>query len=533
VLKLLQESYLGKVKMIYIDPPYNTGNDLVYRDKWTKEQKEYDEEAGVYDEETKNKLFRNTESNGRFHSDWCSMIYPRLVLARNLLREDGVIFISIDDGEVAQLRKICDEVFGEMNFIVNLIWNSSTGGGIRAKYVNISHQHILMFAKSIDGLDTLYAPLSDEAVAMYKDRNEKGLYRDKDFAWKNAGNNPNQRYEIVAPDGEIIKPKNGYLLRFVRERFEQELVEGNVTFKKTNTGPFVKLDGSQANWNIYIKKYLGEAEGAPISVLPRSLVGLNNDGTTDIQNIFGERIFEFTKSVRLLNYILKVGTDKDSVILDFFSGSATTAHAVMRLNAEDGGRRKFIMVQFPELCDENTETAEFLDSIDKPHNICEIGKERIRRAGDKIKADKSLDTADLDVGFRVLKLDDTNMTDVYYAPGAYSQDMLSAMLSNIKPDRTPLDLLYGCLLEWNLPLSMPHIQEKVDGFTVHIVNGGDKIDLIACFDDSISETAIREIARRQPLRAVFRDSSFASSPEKINIFEIFKSLAPCTAVRVI
>ena len=411
VLKLLQESYLGKVKMIYIDPPYNTGNDFVYRDDFKQSREDYDEEAGATNEDGE-RLFKNTETNGRFHSDWCSMIYPRLVLARNLLRDDGVIFISIDDNEVAQLRKICDEVFGEENFITNFIWHSSTGGGIRAKYVNISHQHILMYAKSISYLGTLYAPLSDEAVSMYKDRDDRGLYRDKDFAWKNTGNNPNQRYSITCPDGEIISPKSGYLLRFIRERFDQELSSGTVSFKRSKTGPFVKLDGSQANWNIYIKKYLGEAEGAPTSVLPRSLVGLNNDGTSDIQNIFGERVFGFPKSVRLLNYILKVGTDKDSIVLDFFSGSATTAHAVMKLNVEDSGNRKFIMVQLPEVTDEKSEA--FKAGY---KNICEIGKERIRRAGDKIKAEAGLTAQNLDIGFRVLKLDDTNMNDVYYAAG--------------------------------------------------------------------------------------------------------------------
>ncbi|GHV30152.1 site-specific DNA-methyltransferase [Synergistales bacterium] len=524
VLKLLQESYLGKVKMIYIDPPYNTGHDFIYNDSFRSDDDEYNEEISLFDE-SGNKNFReNSDSNPRFHSDWCSMIYPRLVLARNLLRNDGVIFISIDDNEVAQLRKICDEVFGESNFITNFIWHSSTGGGIRAKYVNISHQHILMYAKSLDSLDTLYAPLSDEAISMYKDKNEKGLYRDKDFAWKNAGNNPNQRYEITSPDGEIILPKKGYLLRFIKERFEQELAEGNVTFKQTTTGPFVKPDGSQANWNIYIKKYLGEAEGAPTSVLPRSLVGLNNDGTSDIQNIFGERVFDFPKSIRLLNYILKVGANKDGIILDFFSGSATTAHAVMQLNAEDGGKRKFIMVQLPEVCDAKSEA--FKAGY---KNICEIGKERIRRAGDKIgKGDK---------GFRVLKLDETNMNDVYYnALEIAEMDSFTELVENIKPDRTAEDLLYGCLLEWGLPLNQPHTVENIAGFDVQNYNDG---DLFACFEKNVTEELVREIANRckvrQPLtsRVVFRDDSFTSSPQKINLFEIFKLLAPNATVRVI
>ena len=534
VLKLLQESYLGKVKMIYIDPPYNTGNDFIYRDDFKKSTEEYEDEAGVYNEET-DRLFINTESNGRFHSDWCSMIYPRIVLARNLLSNDGIILISIDDGEVAQLRKICDDVFGESNFITNLIWHSSTGGGIRAKHVNISHQHILMYAKSKSNLGVLYAPLSDEAITMYKDRDEFGLYRDKDFAWKNSGNNPNQRYEIKCPDGEIIQPKKGYLLRFIKERFNNELSSGKVSFKKSKSGPFMKLDGSQANWNIYIKKYLGVAEGAPTSVLPRSIVGLNNDGTAEIQRILGDRVFEFPKSVRLLKYILTFGSTVDSIVIDFFSGSATTAHAVTELNVTDGGKRKYIMVQLPEVCAEGSEAAKAGYA-----NICEIGKERIRRAGEKIKEEVKAANTQLklgeepkevpDIGFRVLKLDDSNMKDVYYSPGDYAQDMISTLESNIKPDRTDLDLLFGCLLEWGLPLSLPHTQDTIDGFTVHTYNNG---DLVACFEEHISEKAIREIAARNPLRAVFRDSSFTSSPEKINVFEIFKLLAPNTSVRVI
>ncbi len=522
VLKLLQESYLGKVKMIYIDPPYNTGNDFIYRDDFKMTSEEYSDEIEEFDEEG-NRMFRNTDSNGRFHSDWCSMIYSRLMLARNLLSNDGVIFISIDDNEVAQLRKIGDEVFGEENFITNFIWHSSTGGGIRAKHVNISHQHILMYAKFIHNIGTLYAPLSDEAVSMYKDRDEKGLYRDKDFAWKNTGNNPNQRYSITCPDGEIIYPKEGYLLRFIKERFEKELMSGMVSFKRSKTGPFVRSDGTQANWNIYIKKYLGQAEGAPTSVLPRSLVGLNNDGTSDIQKIFGERVFDFPKSIRLLNYILKVGTDKDDIILDFFSGSATTAHAVMQLNAEDGGKRKFIMVQLPEVCDEKSEAYKA-----GYKNICEIGKERIRRAAKKIAAENP--DKPFDGGFRVFKLDESNMNDVYYAAGEYNQDMLSMLESNIKMDRTDLDLLFGCLIDWGLPLSMPYTSEQIGECTVHTYNDG---DLIACFDENIPGSVIKEIAKRQPIRAVFRDSSFSSSPAKINVGEIFKMLAPNTSVKVL
>lgn len=524
VLKLLQESYLGKVKMIYIDPPYNTGNDFIYNDDFKVSNEEYAEESGEYDEEG-NRMFKNTDSNGRFHSDWCSMMYSRLLVAKNLLREDGVIFISIDDNEVENLKKICDEVFGEHNFIDNFIWNSSTGGGIRSKFVNKSHQYILFYAKEITRIPTLYAQLSEKAMNQYKSKDEKGLYRDKDFAWKNSSNNPNQKYSLEAPDGEVIRPKDGYILRFIKERYLKELKEGNVTFKRSSGGPFITDDGKQANWNVYIKKYLGDGTGAPVSLLPREHVGLNNDGTVEIQNLFNTRLFEYPKSTKLLVYILRLISDKEAIILDFFSGSATTAHAVMKLNVEDGGNRKFIMVQVPEETDEKSEAYKA-----GYKNICEIGKERIRRAGNKINGENPLLTSDLDIGFRVLKVDSSNMKDVYYSPNEISQDFLSSLESNIKEDRTDLDLLFGCLLEWGLPLSLPYKSIEIDGCVVHNYNDG---DLIACFEENISENVMKEIAKLTPLRAVFRDSSFENSAEKINTSEIFKLLSPDTKIKVI
>jgi adenine-specific DNA-methyltransferase len=402
-LRHLQNAYSGKIKMIYIDPPYNTGKEFVYNDTFEFNDEKLKSALGYNDDEIKRlKLIQGKSS----HSAWLTFMYPRLKLAQKLLTDDGVIFVSIDDNEQANLKLLMDEILGEVNFVANFIWNSSTGGGIRAKYVNISHQHILMYAKSIFNLDTLYAPLSDEAISQYRDKNEKGIYRDKDFAWKNTSNNPNQRYEIVTPDGEIIIPKRGYLLRFIRERFEQELVQGNVTFKRTTTSPFVRQDGSQANWNIYIKKYLGDSQGAPVSVLPRSLVGLNNDGTNDIQTIFGERIFDFPKSVRLMNYLLKIGTETDSLILDFFAGSGTTAHAVMQLNAEDGGNRKFIMVQIDEPTNENSEARKAGFST-----IDEISRERIKRASQKIKSEKGLALSEnFDGGFKHFRLVSPDVT---------------------------------------------------------------------------------------------------------------------------
>lgn len=518
VLKLLQESYLGKVKMIYIDPPYNTGNDFIYADDFMRSQEEENEQMGMYDEDD-NRLFKNTDTNGRFHSDWCSMIYSRLLLARNLLTDDGVIVISIDDNEIENLRKCCDEVFGEDNLINCFIWNCSTAGGIRPKFASKTHEYILVYGKSKNSMNMIYAPLSSDAIKMYTQEDEKGRYRDKDFVFKNKSTNVNQKYGISCPDGEIVYPKNGYIYRFIQERFEEALSDGIVTFKRTNTGPLVDKNGEQAHWNIYIRKYLGDAMGAPSTLVPKEMMSIYNVGTQCVQDLFdGARVFENVKPVDVIGYMVNMLSYKDGIVMDFFSGSATTAHAVMQLNAEDGGHRKFIMVQLPEPCDEASEAYKA-----GYENICEIGKERIRRAGDKIKSESPMTTQDLDIGFRVLKLDDTNMKDVYYAPDDYDQGMIAALESNIKDDRTDLDLLFGCLIDWGLPLSLPYKSEQIDGCTVHTYNDG---DLIACFDANIPESVVKEIAQRKPLRAVFRDSGFASSPEKINVFEIFKLYMP-------
>ena len=525
VLKLLQESYLGAIKMIYIDPPYNTGNDFIYRDDFAVSGADYDEESGLYDEDD-NRLFKNTDTNGRFHSDWCSMIYSRISLARNLLTDDGVILISIDDNEIENLRKICNEIFGEQNLVNCFIWNCSTAGGIRPKFASKTHEYILCYAKNKENLAMFFAPLSADAKKMYTQQDEKGAYRDKDFIFKNKSTNINQKYLIECPDGEKVRPKDGYIYRFIRERFDEALNEGLVTFKKTNTGPLVTEDGSQAHWNIYIKKYLGDAMGAPSTLIPKEMMSIYNVGTQCVQTLFDDtRVFENVKPVDVITYLINMVADKDSVILDFFSGSATTAHAVMQLNADDAGERKFIMVQIPEKCADDSEAYK-----SGYETICEIGKERIRRAAKKIKEENPLTTQNLDTGFRVLKLDETNMTDVYYGAGDYTQDLLSMLESNVKADRTDLDLLFGCLLEWGLPLSLPYTSEQIEGCTVHTYNDG---DLIACFDENIPDSVIKTIAKKQPLRAVFRDSSFANSPSKINVGEIFKLLAPDTRVKVI
>lgn len=528
-LKILQEAYLGKVKMIYIDPPYNTGKDFVYRDNFHKSAEEGKEDETVRDEETDNNLFQNTESNGRFHSDWCSMIYPRLKLSRDLLRDDGVIFISIDDNEVHNLRKICDEIFGESNFVANFVWNCATAGGIRPKFVSKTHEYIVAYSKNIEILPQLDAPLSLEALKQYNKKDTKGVYREKDFVFKNKSTNINQKYVITCPDGEQVMPKNGYIYRFIKDTFNESLESDLVVFKKTKTGPLQRVDGSQANWNIYIKKYLGEGTGSPSSLLPKDLISIYNVGTQSLQILFEDRrVFENAKPQDLLTYFLKIISNKDDIILDFFSGSATTAHACMQLNAEDGGNRKFIMVQLPEVCTPDSEAAKA-----GYKNICEIGKERIRRAGEKIKAEHATTAPNLDIGFRVLKIDESIMKDVFYSPNETSQDLLSTLESNIKENRTDLDLLFACLVDWGVELSMPLKTEEIEGVEIHTMSDGDTPALIACFAQNIPETVVRKIAALHPLRAVFRDSSFADSPAKINLTEIFKTYSPETDVKVL
>ena len=505
---------------VFIDPPYNTGNDFVYRDNFTTDKDEYDEQTGLFDEED-NRLFRNTETNGRFHSDWCNMIYPRLVLARNLLSFDGVIFISIDDGELSVLRKICDEVFGESNFR-NTILTRRRVKSLNSQFadnglysMNVGFEYVLVYTKSPTFLM--------KALRMKKDNvPTKGRW---DVFWSNA-DRPTMRYDVLGftPEtGQWRNSKEKADIAVANYRKYQAEFESRMTLEeyseKTGITDFIRR----------IPNATGKNGGVQHWVAP-SDTSLRTSNWTDIEvSQIGKEIdvpFDNPKSKQLLMELVKLADLKDAdIVLDFFSGSATTVHAVMQLNAEDGGKRKFIMVQLPEICAEGTEAAKA-----GYKNICEIGKERIRRAGDKIKAEAGLTAQNLDIGFRVLKLADTNMNDVYYAAGDYTQDLVALMEGNIKSDRTDMDLLFGCLLDWGLPLSMPHTHEKIDGFTVHTYNGG---DLIACFDEHISEKAVREIAGRKPLRAVFRDASFTSSPEKINVFEIFKLLAPNTTVKVI
>ena len=533
VLKLLQESYLGKVKMIYIDPPYNTGNDFIYADDFMRSQEEENEQMGMYDED-ENRLFKNTDSNGRFHSDWCSMIYSRLMLARNLLAEDGVIFVSIDDNEQENLKRILNDVFGESNYIATIIRNTNSSKN-QSLFVSVSHEYCVIYAKSIETLQIKHAErkwsvpknnineyvakvnqlqkegLSPEEITEelktltkyprfvdftnYWYFDERGLYSKGDLGGVPNGNkqplwNPiTQAYDPVPPGG----------FRFSPEKLERLSSEGRIHFH---------TDGSLPR----IKRYLNEN----LNQRPKSIMSDDQRPDSSMMQEFNTP-FDNPKQLAFIKRIVGIA-DNDSIVLDFFSGSATTAHAVMQLNADDGGHRKFVMVQLPELCDEKSEAYKA-----SYKNICEIGKERIRRAGEIIKAENGLTAQNLDVGFRVLKLDDSNMKDVYYAADDYDQRSLLDMVSNIKDDRNDLDLLFGCLLDWGLPLSLPYKSEQIEGCTVHTYNDG---DLIACFDNNIPESVIKEIAKRKPLRAVFRDSGFADSPAKINVFEIFKLYMP-------
>ena len=514
VLKLLQESYLGKVKMIYIDPPYNTGNDFIYRDDFKQSSADYSEDSGVYDEDG-NRMFKNTDTNGRFHSDWCSMIYSRLILARNLLTDDGVIFISIDDNEQENLKKCCSEVFGGQNFVAQLVWERAFSPKNDARFISNSHDYVLVFAKDITCFTIGRLPRTEEANARYSnpDKDPRGVWMSSDISVKTY--NAECDYPITAPSGRVIEPPAGRCWSLSKKAFLERLQDNRIWF------------GPDGNGVPRIKRFLTDLKHdgmAPTSIMFFKDVGHSQEGAQEVSKLLDGGFFSGPKPQRLMQRLLTLANLKeDSIVLDFFSGSASTAHAVMSRNAEDGGHRKFIMVQLPETCDEKSEAYKAGYS-----NICEIGKERIRRAAKKI-AEEHPD-AKFDGGFRVFKRDDTNMKDVYYAPADYEQNVLDLLESNIKEDRTDLDLLFGCLLEWGLPLSLPYQSESIEGCTVHNYNDG---DLIACFDENIPDSVIKTIAKRKPLRAVFRDSSFAGSPAKINVTQIFKELAPDTSVKVL
>ena len=534
VLKLLQESYLGKVKMIYIDPPYNTGSDsFVYPDNYRADNDKYEAQSEMRDEDGNKTFKENNSANPRFHSDWCSMIYPRLLLARNLLTEDGLVFISIDDNEFAHLKEICLEIFGTDNYIADLIWDLGTGTS--AGHFARGHEYILCFAKDKTNLPnfTNYNEgerITDRAVKKISYKNpavEITFPTGFEYEGTSAvftGEIGESEKEFILSDemrfenGKLVKPttiKAGFAMR----NQVQSYISGAEVFD---------TKGQRVVRFYFNNKGILSYEKEKTTINPRTvLTGVANtkNGTNELNSLFGKKLFDFPKPSTLIGYLLKVVSKKDSVVMDFFSGSATTAHAVMQLNAEDGGNRRFIMVQLPEPCDPKSEAAKAGYS-----NICEIGKERIRRAGDKIKADNPETTKDLNIGFRVLKVDSTNMNDVYYGASEVSQDLIKGAESNVKDDRTDLDLLFGCLLDWGLPLSLPYKSEEIDGVTIHDYNGG---DLIACFAENVSETVVTTIAKRKPIRAVFRDSCFETDAAKINVTELFKRYAPDARVKTI
>ena len=529
VLKLLQEAYLGKVKMIYIDPPYNTGNDFIYADDFMRTQEEENEQMGMYDED-ENRLFKNTDTNGRFHSDWCSMMYSRLMLARNLLSDDGIIMVSIDNNESHNLRKICEDVFGASNFVSEIIIQNNPRGRQSDRFIATAHEYLLCFCKNSSMCVINGMPLSEEQKKEYCYSDENGLYRLLGLRQRGVASLREDRPDMFFPI--FVNPDTLEISLIPHDNWNEVIPKksdgrdgrwmwGKEKCKTDSSRLVARLIGRRGEYDIFVKDYL-ERDGNARTRKFKSIwddKSLNNQvGTQEVKALLSGDMMSFPKSRAFIQMICQMGSDSNSIIMDFFSGSATTAHAVMQLNAEDGGHRKFIMVQLPEPCDGKSEAYKA-----GYKNICEIGKERIRRAGEKIKEENPLTTQNLDIGFRVLKLDDSNMKDVYYAADDYDQRSLMDMVSNIKEDRTDLDLLFGCLLDWGLPLSMPYRSEQIDGCTVHTYNDG---DLIACFDANVPESVVKEIAKSKPLRAVFRDSSFADSPSKINVFEIFKLYMP-------
>ena len=529
VLKLLQRSYAGKVKLIYIDPPYNTGKDFVYPDDYTDSLKNYQELTGQLEEGRR--VSSNTESSGRFHTDWLNMMYPRLKLARELLRDDGIILISIDESEFSNLRKIADEIFGEENFISAFVWNSSTAGGIRPKHVSQTHEYAAMYARNIENVGQLYAPLSPEATQQYGKSDEKGLYREKDFAWRNSSNNPSQKYGIDAPDGSKIFPGPGYIYRFVRETFDEALSEGLIVFKETTTSPLVDEYGNRSRYNIYVKKYLGDGKGAPSSIPPRGIVGLSSRGSDEVKGLFDDKqVFNNPKSLDYLSYLFEVALESETnaIILDFFAGSGTTGHAVMAQNAADGGNRQFILVQLPEPLDpakaEQKTAADFCDSLGVPRNIAELTKERLRRAGAKVKAENPMFAGD--TGFRVFKLDSSNVAA--WDGDAARADVQAALLSaedNIKAGRTDQDVLYEVLLKLGLPLTTPIEERTIAGLKVQLVGGG---ALVACLERRIAAAQVQELGRGMAdwlaaenpageAHLLFLDSAFENDNAKLNL----------------
>ena len=517
VLKLLQETYLEKIKLIYIDPPYNTGNDFIYNDSFKETRDDYLDNSEQFDSNG-NRLFKNIESNGRFHSSWINMIYPRLKLAKNLLIDDGTIFISIDVNEQHNLRKICDEVFGEKNFITDIIWNSRKSVSNDA-VVSLNHNYTLVYSKNITVFykNKKKFKLKDEGVGFSNpDNDQRGPWKADPF--DSPGIRPNLTYPIKNPNtGEEFLPAQGRCWRTGEKEYLEFLKDNRIVFGKNGTS------------KPQLKRFLYEAQDKGMT--PKSLwddCGTATEGTKEIVDLMNCKIFDTPKPTKFIKKIVDLSTDVNdynTIVLDFFSGSATTAHAVMQLNAEDGGHRKFIMVQVPEETDEKSEAYKA-----GYKNICEIGKERIRRAGRKIKEENPLTTQDLDIGFRVLKCDSSNMKDVYYDPDSVEQRLISDYTDNIKEDRTPEDLLFQVMLELGVDLSSSIEVNEINGKKVFNVAEG---YLMASFDDSIDEKTITEVAKQRPYYFVMRDSSMASDSVATNFEQIFNTYSPDTIRKVL
>jgi adenine-specific DNA-methyltransferase len=515
-LKLLQETYLGKVKMIYIDPPYNTGNDFIYKDNFTADKDEYDEASGQRDEDG-GRLVANPDSNGRYHSDWLSMMYPRLKLARNLLREDGVIFISIDDNEMRNARAICDEIYGEANFIAEIAWEKMYTTKNDANLLSVSHEYLICYAKSIVSSGIGLLPRTPEMDARYSnpDNDPRGSW--KAIPMYADGERKNGRFVITSPTGKKHEPKINSHWRYAEKDVLNLIAENRISFGKTGD--------SQPN----LKRFLSEVRNG---VKAKTLwfhkeVGSNDTASREVRELFNlsRSPISFPKPTTLIRRILQLAAyEQDAIILDFFSGSATTAHAVMALNAEDGGKRRHIMIQLPEECDEQSEAYKA-----NYKNIAEISKERIHRAGKKIK-EENPEVTNLDTGFRVLKIDSSNMNDVHYTPDSVSKGDLFNQVKHIKTDRSSEDLLFQVMLDWGVDLSLPIRKESIEGKAVYFVNDD---DLVACFDKGIDEVLIKALAAEKPLRVVFRDDGFVSDSVKINLEQIFKQLAPATDIKAI
>ena len=515
VLKCLKETYLHKVKMIYIDPPYNTGNDFVYEDDFAQSSEEYLANSGQFDEQG-NRMFTNAESNGRFHTDWLNMIYPRLKVARDLLTDDGVIFISIDDNEVENLRKVCDEVFGEQNFIATLIWERAFAPKNDAKFISSSHDYIVMCAKRIENFKIGRLERTQEANARYSnpDNDPRGVWTSGDMLVKTY--NKSCDYPITTPSGKIVNPVPGRCWRFSEESFLEKVKDNRIWF------------GPEGNGVPRVKRFLSELkfEGmAPTSILFHKEVGHSQEGSKEVTALFGDKgVFDGPKPIRLLQRLLTLANlDDNSIILDFFSGSASTAHAVMKMNAEKQKHCPFIMVQLPEHISEKKKEQGY-------ETVCEIGKERIRRAGKKIKEESPLTTQDLDTSFRVLKLDSTNMQDIYYSPKDISQADLFSQVDNVKPDRTGEDLLFQVMLELGATLDSKIETTTVAGKTIYNVAEG---YLVACFDPDVTDDVVKSIAQMQPAYAVLRDTSMKDDSTATNFEQIFKTYSPDTVTRIL